>query len=303
MSHEIATPSSKARNDGLPLNLLSSKKNNMFELLKDRSVIRISGADALKFLQNMTTNDLVTNNYSYNYLLSPGGRYLYDFFVAKISNEELLLDVEQARAAVLIGRLNLYKLRSLVQIEDISADHAVLYSKSQIKIEGAILSYQDPRFHKLGFRSILKSTDINNLEQASNNLYSKDKYEYCIPDGQSDLIIDKSIPNHFGGEELNTISFSKGCYVGQEVVSRAKYQGVIRKKIFKLIANEDIQFSSGIEITDLDQNKIGILCSRHNNLGIALLEEETYLALKEKVVLINGEQKAEVIVPEWRCGV
>lgn len=278
----------------------------MIELLKNRSVISVTGADALKFLQSMTTNDLENHQNSYNYLLSPQGKYLHDFFVSKVSDEELLIDIDYSCVGAFIQKLNLYKLRRAVQLEDLSDDYCVVYSPlSALPTKAGIpeykVHYQDPRFHKLGFRSIIKTSYINNSELVSNNLYKQDKYEFAIPDGVSDLIFDRSIPLHFGGEELLAISFSKGCYVGQEVISRAKYQGVIRKKIFKIKSDLQISFHEiGAEITDINGGKIGIFCSSYNNVGIVLLDEEKYLELDKKIAIIEEGDKVEIIVPEWR---
>ena len=135
----------------------------------------------------------------------------------------------------------------------------------------------------------------------SDDLYIKDKYEFTIPDGINDLIFDNSLVSHFGAEELSAVSFSKGCYVGQEVISRAKYQGSVRKKLFKLSSGTKIAFNElGTEITDLRGEKIGIFCSSYNDLGIALLNEEKYLGLDKKIAIINGTQEVLISKPEWR---
>jgi folate-binding protein YgfZ len=119
------------------------------------------------------------------------------------------------------------------------------------------------------------------------NLFINDKYKYSIPDGATDMIQNRSIPIEFGAEELNAISYNKGCYIGQEVVSRAKYQGVIRKKIFKLeftkneFGTDIANIATGAEITDLEcKIKLGVYCSGVQGLAIALLREEKIKELK-----------------------
>jgi folate-binding protein YgfZ len=129
----------------------------------------------------------------------------------------------------------------------------------------------------------------------------QDKYEFTIPDGRDDLITGNSVVFQFGAEELSAVSFSKGCYIGQEVISRAKYQGITRKKLFKLVSDKKIAFNDiGTEITDLRGEKIGIFCSSYNKLGIGLLNEEKYLGLDTKIALINGIQEVLILKPEWR---
>ena len=274
----------------------------MAELLKDRSILSLSGKDTLEFLQNIVTNDLNNYSYSYNYLLSPQGRYLYDFFVLKLSPDQLFIDIDSISAQSFLQKLILYKLRREVEIKNLISEYSILYSKEKLENnEGVIASNRDPRFSKLGFRSIVKSLCINKFELIDNNLYMQDKYEFAIPDGLNDLIADTSLVSQFGAEELAAVSFTKGCYVGQEVISRAKYQGIARKKLFKLVSDRKISFNEiGTEITDLRGQKIGIFCSSYNKFGIGLLNEEKYLELDKKSAFINGIQEVSIFKPEWR---
>ena len=269
----------------------------MFEILSDRSIIHIVGIDSQKFLQSLTTNDIVNKIYTYNYLLNNQGRYLYDFFIYQDNDKSYFLDIDKASSTSLIKRLSMYKLRSHIEIHDASEFYTVLYSRS--KVQDTIFSLQDPRYNKLGFRSLVKIVNINKLEAKINNLYLKDKYEFAIVDGTLDLVAEKSIPIEFGAEELNAIDYKKGCYVGQEVISRAKYQGVVRKKIFKLQCGMNfIAIEQGAELT-FDGIKVGKLCSFYENLAIGLLWEEKYLGLTEKKVMINS-YIFDVTVPCWR---
>lgn len=274
----------------------------MAELLKNRSILSLSGKDALVFLQNIVTNDLNNYSYSYNYLLSPQGRYLYDFFVLKLSPDQLFIDIDSISAQSFLQKLTIYKLRRDIEIKNLASEYLVLYSREKMETnEGVIASNCDPRFSKLGFRTIVKSSGINKLELADDNLYMQDKYEFAIPDGRDDLIAENSVVFQFGAEELSAVSFSKGCYIGQEVISRAKYQGITRKKLFKLVSDKKIAFNDiGTEITDLRGEKIGIFCSSYNKLGIGLLNEEKYLGLDKKIALINGIQEVLILKPEWR---
>lgn len=271
----------------------------MVEFLNNRCIIMVYGLDAVNFLQSIVTNDVVKNINSYNYLLTPQGKYVYDFFISKISNEKLLIDVDSKYSNDLISKLNLYKLRKNVSIADRSSDYKLLYSNHQFKNSDVIIAYKDPRFEKLGFRAIISKTTLENFS-TQKLVYVRSKYQFAIPDGTDDLVQERSIPLHFGAEELNGISFDKGCYIGQEVISRAKYQGVIRQKIYQIIADVEISFSHGTEIVDLKGEKIGILCSTFNNVGIGLLNEEKYLGLIEKIGIINDMIKVKIEIPKWR---
>ncbi len=270
----------------------------MFEILPNRSIIHVFGPDSQKFLQSLITNDVVNKTYTYNYLLNNQGRYLSDFFIYQDNSESYFLDVDKNSSLALIKCLTMYKLRSNAEIRDVSEFYAVLYSAE--KLQNVVFSLQDPRYDKLGFRSLIKTENITKLQGNASDLYLKDKYNFAIVDGNLDLVVEKSIPIEFGAEELNAIDYKKGCYVGQEVISRTKYQGVVRKKIFKLqrYGTNFAPIEQGTEIT-FDGTKIGKLCSFYENLAIGLLWEEKYLGLAEKKVMIN-DCIWDVAVPPWR---
>lgn len=272
----------------------------MIEVLSSRAVIQITGPDSAKFLQGMVTNDIIKNTYSYNYLLTNQGKYLFDFFVYKKSEESYLLDVCKERASDLIKKLSMYKLRSNCEINDSSSNFTILYSQNNPN-SGEIFSVKDPRYKKLGYRSFIEAVNINDLPETANSLYIADKYKYTIVDGHIDLEFDRSIPIEYGADELNAIDYQKGCYVGQEVISRVKYQGVIRKKIFNIEFGTEIALNlKGAKITDLQGNKIGIVCSHYSNHAIALIREENYLGLDKKIAMID-EELVDIKVPPWRA--
>lgn len=269
----------------------------MIELLEDRAIINIYGLDSEKFLQGQTTNDIIKNCYSYNFILNNQGRYLFDFFVFRESNESFYIDIHKNSAGAFLKRLSMYKLRSRVELKDISGDFSVFYSKEIV--DNALFSLQDPRNNKLGYRSIIKKGKFSQNKNYTKNLYLKDKYDLAIIDGDIDLIYEKSIPIEYGAENLNAIDFQKGCYIGQEVISRAKYQGVIRKKVYKLDFNMELTtIEKGAAVTDLNGNKLGVVCSCYEKIAIAQLREEKYLGLEKKIAIID-HQSAKIQVPDW----
>jgi hypothetical protein len=152
---------------------------------------------------------------------------------------------------------------------------------------------REHRSSKLRQRQFLKFTEY--IGDA--DLYLEDKYNYAIPDGFVDLVLDRSIPVEFGAEELGAISYTKGCYLGQEIISRTKYQGVVRKKIFKLQSIDGSNLSIGEVLSSGEI--VGLACSTYKNMAIALLREERYLALTEKKATLNGNEVV-ISIPEWR---
>jgi folate-binding protein YgfZ len=267
----------------------------MFEFLHNFSILHLFGLDVQKFLTSMTTNDIVKNAYSYNYLLSNQGRYLFDFFVFKESEESYYIEIDSGNLEWFLKKLQMHKLRSVFEIKNISEDYSLIYSKDKIISEGALYSYKDPRHDKLGYRSLA----TNAAGQEASGLYFEDKYDMAIPDGYLDLVYEKSIPVEYGAEELHAISYDKGCYVGQEVISRAKYQGVVRKNIYKLQAEEDLGIiEQGASVLDEKGEVVGILCSAYRNKAIAVLRHEKYELLENKVAYLDGV-KVMVIRPDW----
>ena len=269
------------------------------EILPNRASLIIKGPDAAKFLQGITTNDVIKNVFSYNYFLNNQGRYLFDFFVYKSRDDLYFLDLDKERLDIFISKLNMYKMRSDVEIEDVSDEYSIVYSSAVIEFK-AVYSERDPRCNNMGFRAVVASSVVSDIGKIIENLYNQDKYKHAVVDGVPDLIYERSIPLEYGAEELNAIDYNKGCYIGQEVISRAKYQGVVRKKIFKLKFGTKIAFiASGTEITDLQGNKIGIVCSNYEDLAIALIREEKYLGLESKKAMIN-DHLCEILLPSWR---
>lgn len=275
----------------------------MLEELTDRAILHITGKDSQHFLQRQTTNDLIKKDYSYNFILNNQGRYLFDFFVFKENEQSFYLDIAASSATALINKLNLYKLRREVSIENVSAAFSVIYSNQQLA--GSIICLPDPRNKYLLFRGIIAREELAKFLLNTENIYAKniylaDKYKYAIIDGDKDLIFEKSIPIEYGADSMQAIDYQKGCYVGQEIISRAKYQGVIRKNIYKLILEKEASnLSQGEIVTDLAGNKIGILCSSHKNTAIAQLRTEKYQAMTDKKAILAGI-KGKIEIPIWR---
>lgn len=299
----------------------------IYEILTNRGVVGVFGNDAMNFLHNLATNDITKFNYCYTYSLSSQGRYLFDFFVFKKSETEFFIDINIEQIDLLKKHLMMYKLRSKVEITDLRDSYQVVYSKEKLDSSDALVSVRDPRYHELGFRSVERhckttklswhSCEINTHESTTTampprnddfhwskfsqtpELYLQDKYNFVIIDGHEDLIYDRSIPVEYGGEELNALSYNKGCYIGQEVISRAKYQGVVRKKIFKISSEEDISQIKKNDEINIGDKKIGVVCSIYKNMGIGLVRVEEYSLYKNAIITINNIP-ISLSVPPWR---
>ncbi len=197
----------------------------------DRAVLRLSGADVPDFLQNLVTNDLrgLDRGPVYAALLSPQGKYLFDFFLVP-DGASVLVDVKADRAAALAQRLGLYRLRADVAIA--SAEVAVVLGTGPAP-EGAAL---DPRDPALGWRAYVADpapllAGIDPLDPAETVAL---RVRLGVPETGVELVADDSYILEMGFERLNGVDFRKGCYVGQEVTARMKHKTELRKGLARV---------------------------------------------------------------------
>jgi len=231
-------------------------------LLSDRKLIEITGADAKKFLQSLITNDinkLSNENSIFACLLTPQGKFLFDFFIYEI-NSKIIIDIINKFFEQFIKKLNLYKLHSDVEIIVINGN--ILFSNKPIDCDNI---FRDPRTSKEFYRII----DFNFEQSADDNLdlYHKIRIENMLIEGAYDLIQEKSFILHYGYHNLNAIDFDKGCYVGQEVTTRSFRRGVIRKKIISFQSVQDL--NQGDEYNH--DNRKAIIAYYNNNIKAGLL--------------------------------
>lgn len=251
------------------------------QALKNRALISLSGKDVEKFLQGVITNDihaLKEAELLYALMLTPQGRFLYDFFIHKI-DEEFFIDHDGRYTSDIIKKLSMYKLRYDVSIDDLSDKYMV------IAIEGDNNSlrrlFKDPRVSEsdyLGYRGYIEKDsfkevcDMCSLEESV--FYYEAIYSNVLPEPHMDMIQEKSFPMEYSMDEFNAISFDKGCYLGQELTARTKHRGTIRKKLCLLDAKNTPNNISTLKLGDdliVNDRKIGIFCSSHHKYTKALL--------------------------------
>lgn len=203
-------------------------------ILNNRSLIEIKGDDCKKFLQGLITNNVEKvnqNDLTYSVMLSPQGKFLYDFFIFEVDNS-LMLDCFSLRRDEIIKKLNIYKLRSKVEISKNDEFRIGQDLKGNLKTDSDIISFKDPRHNSLKNRFYLKNSNPLNQSFVSDNAdYNFVRIKNKIAESELDLTYDKSFILEFGFDELNAIDYEKGCYVGQEPTARTHYRGEIRKKL------------------------------------------------------------------------
>ncbi|MDP1749745.1 MAG: folate-binding protein [Reyranella sp.] len=253
-----------------------------FALLPHRSVIAVDGDDRVEFLQGLISNDttkVAPGRAVWAALLTPQGRFLNDMFVVDGGNGTLLLETERERAPALAKKLNLYKLRSKVTVEDRSAamDVAVIFgaaAEKALPIDGAI-SFVDPRLADLGVRVLAPTgqaaalLSAGGLAEAPVDDYDALRLSLGAPDGSRDLPVEKALLLESGFDELNGVDWKKGCYMGQELTARTKYRGLVRKRLFPVRIEGTLPVS-GTTI-ELDGQDVGELRSGAGKRAIAML--------------------------------
>ena len=225
-------------------------------ILEDRGILFVNGPDVKEFLQNLITNDINKvddANSCFSSLLSPQGKFLFDFLVIK-HKKGYLIDCEKKQAEQLFNKLNIYKLRSKVEIINLSNEFVVAafsYEKfisfDEAKdIPGNTFKYiedpilLDPRHKQLGGRLIINLEKLYlslkklNLKSAEPKEYYQFSYELGIPQKNMNKLQNKLFGIECNFEELNGIDFKKGCYVGQENTARIKLKGKLYKRLLPL---------------------------------------------------------------------
>ena len=245
-------------------------------ILEDRGLISISGKDAGEYLQNIITNDInkVSETSSiFSALFSPQGKYLFEFFIIK-SNNGYFLDCDNKITEELINNLAKYKLRSQVEIKDLSSKFVIgvinldkfkeiqnleknkadtiLYKESSI--------FVDSRKKELGARilSNLEKLDLVikelNLKKSDIKTYLNHAYHYGVPVKGLEHLKEKLFGLEANLEKLNGIDFKKGCYIGQENTARMKLKNKLRRRLMPIKVEGKINIGSEIMFNN---NKIG----------------------------------------------
>lgn len=275
--------------------------------LVDRGVLRVTGAEALPFLQSLVTNDVagVTPGKAvFSGLLTPQGKINYEFFIVPVEGGYLL---ETGRGGIeeLSKKLKLYKLRADVAIENLSDRTMTFWLPEPPSNSDAILAfYADPRFEKMGFRVITNMSDTDafcaSYQTSEIDHYHLARLDYGVPEGGYDYAFGDSFPHEAGYDLLNGVDFTKGCYVGQEVVSRMQHRGTARRRVVLVTTVDGSPLpETGSEIRT-ETSLIGPLGSSINDRGIALvrLDRAAKALSKGDTLAINGVA-VHLSVPPW----
>jgi folate-binding protein YgfZ len=277
-------------------------------LLPERGVIKVVGDDARRFLHGLVTADmlgLAPGTARFGALLTPQGKIIADFFVTEAPQGEgggFFLDIPRALAITLVDKLNLYKLRAKVLVEDLTEILGVLAVWDGAGAAKQGLTYADPRLPALGFRVMIPP---HRATAAASELgaalvgaedYEAHRIALGVPRGGVDFAYGDAFPHEADMDQLGGVDFAKGCYVGQEVVSRIEHRGIARTRAVAL-RYDGAAPASGAPIT-AGERQVGTMGSAARGRGIALVRLDR-VAEAEQAALAAGGIPIRLVKPDW----
>ena len=279
-------------------------------LLPDRGVVKVAGDDARRFLNGLASNDIgkVTPGAArFAALLTPQGKIIVDFIATEAEANDgggFFLDCPRALSTMLVEKLNFYKLRAKVTVEDLSEALGVMAVWDGAELSEAGLSYADPRLPALGTRSILPPALVPEAAAelgatlADAEAYEAHRIALGVPRGGMDFSYGDTFPHEADMDQLAGVDFEKGCYVGQEVVSRVEHRASARSRLVP-VAFEDAAPSSGLPVMAGDK-QVGTLGSAAKGRGLAMLRLDRVAdALASGAQLTCGGIALRVVKPAW----
>lgn len=279
-------------------------------LLPNRGVIAVSGPDAKKLLQGVVTADMElpgpTPVALHSGLLSPQGKILFDFFIVPHGGG-YLIETGKAHIPDLVKRLSMYKLRASAEIRDVSADYTVaaVWGANSAAIAGRVgcIAFIDPRLPDMGGRllmtlandAVLKDIDADAAGQPA---YDAHRISLGVPEAGKDFVLGDTFPHEALYDQLAGVSFTKGCFVGQEVVSRMQHRGTARKRVVRVVADSPLP-ETGTQVR-AGSSLIGTLGTVEGTEALAMLRiDRAAEAIAKGETLHAGDAAIEIKIPSW----
>jgi hypothetical protein len=279
-------------------------------LLPDRGVVKVAGLDARSFLNGLLTTDVtkVTPGHArFGALLTPQGKIIVDCIVTEAPAEDgggFFLDCPKALALELVQKLNFYKLRAKVICEDLSEVLGVMAIWDGAGSTEFGLLLTDPRLPEIGQRVMLpphlaedaaKDLGAELLDAAA---YEAHRIALAVPRGGVDFMYGDVFPHETDMDQLAGVDFDKGCYVGQEVVSRMEHRGTARTRVVPVVADSFVP-DGGVPVM-AGERQVGTTGSHHGQRGLALLRLDRVAdARAAGIPLIAGGVAIEPCKPDW----
>ncbi len=252
--------------------------------LPDRGVVKVSGEDARAFLDGLlTTNvELVTPGTGrFGALLTPQGKIIVDFIVTEAPEAHgggFVFDVPLALAQAFATKLGFYKLRKKVTVDNLSSQLGVMAAWDGTPATTPDLAFEDPRDPQLGWRMFVPDDLVDQTaaalgaEVTDSNAYEAHRIVCGAPRGGTDFIYGDAFPHETNMDRLHGVDFDKGCYVGQEVVSRMQHRGTARTRAVRVRLDGSVP-EIGLPVT-AGGKPVGTMGSSSNGVGLALLRTD-----------------------------
>ncbi len=248
----------------------ASNENHFIAQLESRGVLRLTGADRISFLQGLITNDVQKwdgQTPLFAALLSPQGKVLFDLILHS-NGDAVLIDCEAARAGELLAKLKQFKLRADIAVEDVSA---------QLKVAATWgADGNDPRLAALGSRSVLENIQATAREDDYRTL----RFKHAVLEG-SEIEAGQATASEVNFDVLNGVSFSKGCYMGQELTARMHYRALNKKRALPFTFEGALR--AGQPVAEL-----GVVRAVQGNVGVGVFNVEKAAGYMDGPLAIDG---------------
>ncbi len=268
-------------------------------LLTDRAVFKISGSEAKTFLQGLVTADLESiedGQASHAGLLTPQGKIMFDFFCLA-QGDGWLIDCAADQIDDIIKRLTFYKLRADVSLKKLDTLAVAASWGEKPQAPDDVICYDDPRLAEMGQRLIGPTTMLSALVNETEETYHAHRIFHGVPD-TIDIGSSQTFPHEANFDQLGGVSFTKGCYVGQEVVSRMQHRGTARSRI--IFAQLGGEITGDEREISANGKKIGQMLSVVGTQGLAIIRlDRAKKALEEGHAILIGDVPITVKKPQW----
>jgi tRNA-modifying protein YgfZ len=280
--------------------------------LPDRGVVKVSGDEARDFLNNLVTTDVTLVHPGlgrFGALLTPQGKITTDFLITEAPAGHgggFLIDCPRALAQGLADKLGFYRLRAKVSVENVSDSLGVLAAWNGDPAVQPDLTFADPRNAALGWRILVpedlagKAADLIGAELVDSTAYEAHRIGVGVPRGGLDFMYGDAFPHETNMDHLHGVDFDKGCYVGQEVVSRMQHRGTARTRTLRIILDGEAP-EAGTPVLAGDK-PVGTMGSSAGGAGLALIRiDRAADALDAGTPLMSGGLTLRLADPDaWR---
>jgi tRNA-modifying protein YgfZ len=282
--------------------------------LSDRGVVKVSGSDARNFLNGLVTTDvtlLQPGSGRFGALLTPQGKIIVDFLITEAPSGHgggFLIDCPRVLAAALTDKLRFYKLRAKVEVENLSDSLGVLAAWDGDPAVQPDLAFADPRKDALGWRILVpaelaqKAADLIGAQMLDSADYEAHRIASGVPRGGLDFIYSDAFPHETNMDRLHGVDFDKGCYVGQEVVSRMHHRGTVRTRTVRIMLDGPAPEAGATIVAG--EKPVGTMGSAAGRHGLALIRTDRVSdALEAGTPLTSGGLSIRLAEPdELRSG-